>query len=79
VVALVAFLMLLIALPSVVERVTHAVHAGPERAAAEAAREALQAVDVRKLSEGFGLVATAMNSRSCSGRRARKRSAKALA
>jgi S1-C subfamily serine protease len=52
--------MLLIALPGVVERVTHAVHAGPERAAAEAAREALQAVDVRKLSEGFGLVAKAV-------------------
>ena len=33
VVALIAFLIFLIALPGVVERVTHAVNAGPERAA----------------------------------------------
>jgi S1-C subfamily serine protease len=60
VVALIAFLIFLIALPGVVERVTHAVNAGPERAAAEAAREALQTVDMRKLSDGFGLVAKAV-------------------
>jgi serine protease Do len=60
VVALVAFLIFLIALPGVVDRVTHAVHAGPERAAAEAAREALETVDMRKLSEGFGLVVKAV-------------------
>lgn len=47
-------------LPTVVEEVAAAVHRGPEKAAAEAAREALTGVNAKSLSAGFELVPKAV-------------------
>lgn len=60
VVMLVALVITLLALPTVVEQVASAIHRGPERAAAEAAREALTGVNAKTLSAGFELIPKAV-------------------
>ncbi|MEX2185155.1 MAG: trypsin-like peptidase domain-containing protein [Pirellulales bacterium] len=60
VVALVALVITLVSLPTVVEGVASAIHRGPEKAAAEAAREALTGVNAKTLSAGFELIPKAV-------------------
>jgi serine protease Do len=60
VVSVSALIITLVSLPAVVEGVAAAVRRGPERAAAEAARQALTGVDAKSLSAGFELIPKAV-------------------
>lgn len=60
IVAITALVVTLASLPTLVENVAAAVRRGPERAAAEAAREALTGVNAKSLSAGFELIPKAV-------------------
>ena len=60
IVAITALVVTLASLPTLVENIAAAVRRGPERAAAEAAREALTGVNAKSLSAGFELIPKAV-------------------